>query len=85
MVPSKVFPIKGGGPWSVIMADKVTQASAHVAGLPQAEGQHVENLCTLFPAEEAAAKSTEAILRAVSELLDKTSKSSSEHGNYRRL
>uniref|UniRef100_A0A3B5JWT6 Uncharacterized protein n=1 Tax=Takifugu rubripes TaxID=31033 RepID=A0A3B5JWT6_TAKRU len=30
-------------------------------------------------------KSTEAILRAVSNLLDKTSKSSSEHGSYRRL
>ena len=46
---------------------------------------HVEDLRTLFPEDEAAAKSTEAILRAVSDLLDKTSKSSSERGINRCL
>ncbi|XP_056870192.1 uncharacterized protein LOC130514555 [Takifugu flavidus] len=81
MVPPEVFPTRGGGPWPVITTDP----KAPVSGRLSAEAQPVENLSTLFPAEDAAAKSTEAILRAVSDLLDKTSKSSSEHGSYRRL
>lgn len=81
MVPPEVFPTQGGGPWPVITTDPRALAS----GRSPAEAQPVENLSTLFPAEDAAAKSTEAILRAVSDLLDKTSRSSSEHGSYRRL
>ena len=85
IVPPEVAPIDGGGPWSIIRADQNTEDSEQVSGSPPTDGQHVEDLRTLFPTEEAAAKSTEAILRAVSDLLDKTSKSSSEHGSYRRL
>ncbi|XP_016334546.1 paraneoplastic antigen Ma2-like, partial [Sinocyclocheilus anshuiensis] len=87
IVPVEVFPIDGGGPWPVIIADAATPAStqADMSKTQQAPGKHVEDLRTLFPEDEAAAKSTEAILRAVSDLLDKTSKSSSEHGSYRRL
>lgn len=81
MVPPEVFLNQGEGPWSVITTDLKALAS----GRSPAEAQPVENLSTLFPAEDAAAKSTEAILRAVSDLLDKTSRSSSEHGSYHRL
>lgn len=87
MVPFQVFPVDGGGPWSVVVADKDFRARAQsqrVSGLQQAEGRPIDDLSTLFLADEAAAKSTEAILRAVSELLDKT-KPLSEHGSYRRL
>ncbi|XP_067290350.1 paraneoplastic antigen Ma2-like [Pseudorasbora parva] len=87
IVPFEVFPIDGGSPWSVIIADAATQASTQVdmSGTQPASDRHAEDLRTLFPEDKAAAKSTEAILRAVSDLLDKTSKSSSEHGSYRRL
>ena len=87
MVPFEVFPINGGGPWPVIIAEEATRASTQfqMSGSPQAPGKRVEDLRTLFPEDEAAAKSTEAILRVVSDLLDKTTKSSSEHGSYRRL
>lgn len=81
MVPPQVFPTQGGGPWLVITTDP----KAPVSGQSPAEAQPVENLSSLFPAEDAAAESTEAILRAVSDLLDKTAKSSSEHGSYHRL
>ncbi len=82
-----MLPIDGGGPWPVVIADAVTRASTqdYTTGTQQAPGKHVEDFRTLFPEDEAAAKSTEAILRAVSDLLDKTSKTSSEHGSYRRL
>ncbi|TWW54096.1 hypothetical protein D4764_0289860 [Takifugu flavidus] len=77
MVPPEVFPTQGEGPWPIITTDP----KAPVSGRSPAAAQPVENLSTLFPAEDTAAKSTEAILRAVSDLLDKTSKSSSEHGS----
>ncbi|XP_041930265.1 paraneoplastic antigen Ma1 homolog [Alosa sapidissima] len=56
-----------------------------MSGTQQAPGKRVVGRRPLSPGDEAAAKSTEAILRAVSDLLSKTSKSSSEHGSYRRL
>ncbi|XP_048104195.1 paraneoplastic antigen Ma2 homolog [Alosa alosa] len=86
-VPFDVFPIEGGGPWQVITVDEATRASTQVqmSGTQQAPGKRVEGHRPLSPGDEAAAKSTEAILRAVSDLLSKTTKSSSEHGSYRRL
>ncbi len=86
IVPIEVLPICGGGPWPVIIADAArANTQVDMSGTQQAPGKHVEDFRTLFPEDGAAAKSTEAILRAVSDLLDKTSKSSSEHGSYRRL
>uniref|UniRef100_A0A3P8Y2C5 CCHC-type domain-containing protein n=1 Tax=Esox lucius TaxID=8010 RepID=A0A3P8Y2C5_ESOLU len=87
IIPFEMSPIDGGGPWSVIIADEAKLASKQFqkSGSQQGPDTHVEDRRTLFPGDEAAAKSTEAILLAVSELLDKTSKSSSEHGSYRRL
>uniref|UniRef100_A0A3Q0RPQ5 Paraneoplastic antigen Ma-like C-terminal domain-containing protein n=1 Tax=Amphilophus citrinellus TaxID=61819 RepID=A0A3Q0RPQ5_AMPCI len=87
MVPSEVFPIDGGGPWSVVTVDEGLRTSAQgqgSSGPQQAKDKPVDEQCALFPEGETAAKSPEAILRAVSEILDK-SKSSSEHGSYRRL
>ncbi|XP_052005695.1 paraneoplastic antigen Ma1 homolog [Xyrauchen texanus] len=87
IIPFEVSPIEGGGPWSLIIADEASRCCTQflMSGSQQSPGTHVEDLRTLFPEDEAAAKSTEAILRAVSDLLDKTSKSSSEHGCYRSL
>lgn len=64
LVPAEVFPIDGGGPWLVIIADAATRASPQVntSETQQAPGKNVEDLRTLFPEDEAAAKSTEAIL-----------------------
>lgn len=70
LVPPEVFPIEGGEPWRVIIADP----KAPVSGPSFTETQSAEN---------PSMSSTEAILRAVSDLLDKTSRS--DHGSYRRL
>lgn len=80
IVPPEVFPIQGGGSWSVL-----TDSNESVPVPQVTEAELVENLRSYFPPEDAAAKSREAILRAVIELLEKTTKSSSEHRSYRRL
>ncbi|KAK3566560.1 hypothetical protein QTP86_000879, partial [Hemibagrus guttatus] len=48
--------------------------SRKLAGLLQAEGKTLDDLRTLFPGEEPVSNPTEAILRAVTDLLDKTAK-----------
>ncbi|KAI5615219.1 hypothetical protein C0J50_8776 [Silurus asotus] len=89
-VPSEIVPDTGGEPWPIIRADECTQKDVpgfnqKLAGLLQAEGKTLDDLRTFFLGEEPASNQTEAILRAVSDLLDKTSKPSSEHVSYRRL
>ncbi|XP_026989543.2 paraneoplastic antigen Ma2-like [Tachysurus fulvidraco] len=89
-VPSEIFPDTGGEPWPIIRADECPQTDVpgfnqKLAGLLQAEGKTLEDLRTFFPGQEPASNPTEAILRAVSDFLDKTSKPSSEHVSYRRL
>lgn len=85
-VPFEVYPINGGGPWSVITADEGQVTSAQIQrlfGQQQTEGRSTNDPRAPFLSKEAVASSTEAILHAVSELLDKTK--SSDHGSYRRL
>lgn len=83
-VPPEVFPIGGGGPWFIVIVDKDNPTSTE-GPEPRRGESHVEDVHPLLSAEGAATKSTEAILRAVSDLLDKTSRSSNEYGSYRRL
>lgn len=87
LIPLDVFPIDGGGPWSVItvVEGQVTSAqSQEASGQQQAEGRPKNDPRPLSQSGEVSANSTEAILYAVSELLGKT-KSASDHGSYRRL
>lgn len=62
-MPPEVFPTQGGGPGLSSLQDQMS-LWCPVSGPPTAEAQPAENLRSLFPPEDAAAKSTEAILRA---------------------
>lgn len=86
LVPLDVFPIDGGRPWSVITVDAgevISTPSHRLFGQQQAKSEPTKDPCASAPSETAA-DTTEAILHAVSELIDKT-KLSSDHGGYRRL
>ncbi|KAK3571158.1 hypothetical protein QTP86_003667 [Hemibagrus guttatus] len=82
-VPSEIFPDNGAEPWLIIRADEALQTDVpgfnqKLAGLMQAEGKTLNDLRTLFPGEEPVSNPTEAILRAVMDLLDKTAKPTGE-------
>ncbi|KAK3505930.1 hypothetical protein QTP70_003642 [Hemibagrus guttatus] len=89
-VPPEIFPDTGAEPWLIIRADEALQTDVpgfnqKLAGLLQAEGKTLDDLRTLFPGEEPVSNPTEAILRAVTDLLDKTAKPTGEQVSYRRL
>ena len=87
-VPSELSPGQGLEPWTIVTW-KETPAAAEdfnskLSALLQAEGKTQEDLQALLTGQAAPQSPTEAILRAVGDLLDKT-KSPSESGGYRRL
>lgn len=88
-VPPEVSPGEGQRAWPlVIISEKETTADdfgVKLNALLQAEGKTAEDVQALFSGPSAAPSSTEAILRAVSDLLDKTAKPAAESGGYRRL
>ncbi|KAI3370897.1 hypothetical protein L3Q82_007406 [Scortum barcoo] len=87
-VPTEVVPIDGGEAWPVIIIGD-TEAAAEefnskLRGLLQAEGKTIEDLKSLLPSAFRSTSSTESILHAVGDLLDKTTKPA-DGGNYGRL
>uniref|UniRef100_A0A667YF70 CCHC-type domain-containing protein n=1 Tax=Myripristis murdjan TaxID=586833 RepID=A0A667YF70_9TELE len=90
IVPSEVVPIDGGEAWPIIIIGSTeAQAAAEefnnkLKGLLQAEGKTMEDLKSLFPSAPPPTNSTESILRAVGDFLDKTTKPS-DGGSYCRL
>ncbi|KAJ8348558.1 hypothetical protein SKAU_G00271470 [Synaphobranchus kaupii] len=87
-VPPEVVPSDGGEPWPIIIMGDA-QATAEefndkLKGLLQAEGKTMEDLKSLFLSAPLPTSSTESILRAVGDLLDKTTKPS-DGGSYCRL
>ncbi|XP_057684821.1 uncharacterized protein LOC130911119 [Corythoichthys intestinalis] len=86
-VPVDVYPIDGGGPWTVLTADHfpvTSETHRKMTEQEQADSNPTTNAHAPSPNTEEAAKSTAAILQAVSELLGKT-KPSNDLGSYRRL
>ncbi|XP_053274167.1 uncharacterized protein LOC128436464 [Pleuronectes platessa] len=87
-VPPEVKPDDGGEAWPVIIIGKAQAAAeefnSKLKGLLQAEGKTMEDLQSLFPSTPPPTNSTESILRAVGDLLDKTTKPA-DGGSYGRL
>ncbi|XP_067220215.1 paraneoplastic antigen Ma2-like [Chanodichthys erythropterus] len=87
-VPSEVVPVKGGEMWPVIIIGEAQMAAeefnSKLKGLLQAEGKTMEDLKSLFPSTPPPTTSTEFILRAVRDLLEKTTKPA-DGGSYGRL
>ncbi|XP_060767152.1 paraneoplastic antigen Ma2 homolog [Neoarius graeffei] len=87
-VPPEVECIEGGEAWPIIVIGKAQAAAeefhSKLKGLLQAEGKTMEALKSLLPSTPLPTSSTESILRAVGDLLDKTTKPA-EGGSYGRL
>ncbi|XP_058494566.1 uncharacterized protein LOC131465683 [Solea solea] len=87
-VPPEIVAIDGGEAWSIIIIGKAQAAAeefnSKLKGLLQAEGKTMEDLKSLFPSTPLPSSSTESILAAVGDLLDKTTKPA-DGGSYGRL
>ncbi|XP_056157408.1 paraneoplastic antigen Ma2 homolog [Lampris incognitus] len=86
-VPPEVVPIDDGEAWAIILGE--VQAAAEefntkLKGLLQAEGKTVEDLKSLLPSAPPPTSSTESILHAIGDLLDKATKPA-DGGSYCRL
>lgn len=86
--PSEVVPVDGGEARPVIIIGE-TQVAAEefntkLLGLLQAEGKTMEDLKSLLPNESPPPSSTESILCAIGDLMDKTTKPG-DGGSYGRL
>ncbi|XP_052387224.1 uncharacterized protein LOC127934090 [Carassius gibelio] len=88
-VPEEVIPERGGAPWKMIVAKSAEGPPAGFAEklskLLTQEGKSFTDLQAMFSTPSSNAGSPEAIIRAVGELLEKTSKPVSDGGAYRRL
>ncbi|KAM3873729.1 paraneoplastic antigen Ma1 homolog [Diretmus argenteus] len=88
-VPPDVWSTDGGEAWPIITIGEAPTAvedfNHKLKWLLDAEGKTMEDLKSLFPGAHLPTSSTESILRAVGELLDKTTKPSSDGGSYFRL
>ncbi|KAJ7986493.1 hypothetical protein DPEC_G00340450 [Dallia pectoralis] len=87
-VPPEVVPIDGGDAWPVFIIGRAQAAAeefnSKLKGLLQAEGKTMEDLKSLLPGTPPPTSSTESILRAVGDLLEKTTKPA-DGGSYGRL
>ncbi|XP_056140341.1 paraneoplastic antigen Ma1 homolog [Lampris incognitus] len=88
-VPLEVLPPDGKEAWPIVIVGEAPPApvddfNEKLAGLLLAEGKTGDDLQSIFSIPDSPTSPTESILRALSELLDKT-KPPSEHGDYRRL
>ncbi|KAG1952160.1 paraneoplastic antigen Ma1 [Pimephales promelas] len=88
-VPVEVIPEGGETPWKIIVAKSAESPSdgfaEKLAKLLTQEGKSFTDLQAMFSTPSSNAGSPEAIIRAVGELLEKTSKPVSDGGAYRRL
>ncbi|XP_056136498.1 paraneoplastic antigen Ma1 homolog [Lampris incognitus] len=88
-VPPEIPPEEGVKAWPIYIVpeerDVNDEFNAKLHALLQAEGKSMGDMRALFPEPEPAPSSVESIIRAVGDLLDKTSKPPSESGGYRRL
>lgn len=79
-----VFPSEGGDSWPLIIVDEALDAahgfSYRLRLLLQADGKTMEDLKALFPSAQGPTSSTEFILQAVGDFLEKTTKPPSESG-----
>ncbi|XP_043118325.1 paraneoplastic antigen Ma1 homolog [Puntigrus tetrazona] len=88
-LPVEVIPAEGGKPWKIVAAEKAELPppgfAEKLSNLLIQEGKSVSELQAMFSSPSSNAGSPEAIIRAVGELLEKTSKPVSDGSAYRRL
>ncbi|XP_048021418.1 paraneoplastic antigen Ma1 homolog [Megalobrama amblycephala] len=88
-IPKEVVPEEGGKPWKMVVAKSAESPPAGFAEklskLLFEEGKSFTDLQAMFSTPSSNAGSPEAIIRAVGELLEKTSKPVSDGSAYRRL
>ncbi|XP_056157103.1 paraneoplastic antigen Ma1 homolog [Lampris incognitus] len=88
-VPPEIPPEEGVKAWPIYIVpeerDVNDEFNAKLHALLQAEGKSMGDMRALFSEPEPAPSSAESIIRAVGDLLDKTSKPPSESRGYRRL
>ncbi|RXN17862.1 Retrovirus-related Pol polyprotein from transposon 297 [Labeo rohita] len=88
-LPVDVIPEGGGKPWKMVAAKSAESPPAGFAeklsNLLVQEGKSISDLQAMFSSPSSNAGSPEAIIRAVGELLEKTSKPVSDGSAYRRL
>lgn len=87
-VPEEVQALEGMTAWPIVIVDKSSGAdedfSSKLTALLQAEGKSLDDMQALLTKTQPFS-STESILRAVGDLLDKMAKPPIESGGYRRL
>ncbi|KAK7884084.1 hypothetical protein WMY93_027207 [Mugilogobius chulae] len=89
-VPQEVLASEGTPGWPLVTAFNTPTSeddfSVKLKALLQAEGKSLDDVQALFTeSQPPAPSSAESLIRAVTDLLDKTSKPASESGGYRRL
>ncbi len=88
-LPVEIIPEGGGKPWKMVAAKTAESQPAGFAEklskLLLQEGKSVSDLQAMFSSPSSNAGSPEAIICAVGELLEKTSKPVSDGNAYRRL
>lgn len=89
LVPPEVLPVGGAEPWKIVIASGDDTCSedftTKVHTLLQSEGKTAEDIQAMFSSAVSENSSPDAIIRAVGDLLERTGKTSSETGGYRRL
>lgn len=89
LVPPEVLPVSGAEPWKIVTSSGDDTSSEDFARkvhtLLESEGRKVEDIQAMFSSSASENSSPDAIIRAVGDLLEKTGKTSSEVGGYRRL
>ncbi len=89
LVPPEVLPGSGGEPWKIVISRGEDTSSEDFAtkvhNLLQSQGRTAEDIQAVFSSAVSEKSSPDAIIRAVGDLLEKTGKTSSEMGGYRRL
>nr|XP_023659188.1 uncharacterized protein LOC111839473 [Paramormyrops kingsleyae] len=93
-VPSEIVPVVGGDQWLIILADLTPSPDAppslsdfgdKLKALLRTEGRTVEDIYSLFPPARSLAGTTESVLSAVGEFLERSRKPFTEGGSYKRL
>lgn len=87
-IPPELLPAPGEETWKVVVASAegpVSEFSKKLSMFLSEEGKSMSDLQALFTQSGSTTSSPESIIRAVGELLEKTSKPSTDASAYRRL
>ncbi|XP_048020954.1 paraneoplastic antigen Ma1 homolog [Megalobrama amblycephala] len=87
-IPPELLPAEGEEAWKVVVAlaeVPISEFSQKLSKFLSEEGKSMSDLQALFTQSTSTASSPESIIRAVGELLEKTSKPSTDASAYRRL